>query len=344
MNYAIIRNTKYTYDQLNLVYRHNERKNTNYSNTDINTQSHENYAIKKCNMPYTKMLKQIINKYELQGRIKNTSNVACEYIITASPEFFIGKSKDEVKRFFESAYKFVSGYKNLGEENIISAKVHMDESTPHMHLVYIPVVHKIDTKSGKEYSKLCCSDFWKGKNSYKMLQDNYYKYMVRSGFKLDRGDTKDNEHLKISDLKRITTYEMQKYEKEMLELEKEIDTEDKEILKREYKRVIKKYNTLATKYSRIKTISDNALFKAEEVELESKLLKEENKELNKEVSRLKHFIDRAFLCVSVLFDYPIDRFKSIVNRFVKEDNENEPTRRNEFSDEYEQEDDWQRRT
>ena len=331
MNYAIIRNTKYTYNQLNLVYRHNERKNTNYSNKDINLQSHENYAIKKCNTTYTKRLKEIMEEYDLQGKFKSNSNVACEYIITASPEFFVGKSKEEVRRFFECAYKFVSGYKNLGEENIISAKVHMDESTPHMHLVYIPVVHKTDTKSGKSYDKLCCSEFWKGKNSYNILQDNYYNYMVRSGFKLDRGDTKNNEHLKISDLKRITTYEMQKYEKEMLEIENEIDTEDVEILKKEYKRVIRKYNTLATKYSKIKTISDNAWIKAEEIEVESNILKQENEELKKGISSLKHYIDRAFLCVSVLFDFPMDRLKSIVNRFVKEDNENESTRSNEYN-------------
>jgi len=289
-------------------------------------------------MPYTKMLKQIIKEYDLKGRIKNTSNVACEYIITASPEFFVGKSKGEVRRFFESAYKFVSGYKNLGEENIISAKVHMDESTPHMHLVYIPVVHKMDNKSGKSYSKLCCSEFWKGKNSYKILQDNYYKYMVRSGFDLDRGDTKDNEHLKISDLKRITTYEMQKYEKEMLEVENEIDTEDIEVLKKEYKRVIRKYNTLATKYSRIKTISDNALIKAEEIEVESKILKEENKELKNRILNLKSYIERAFWSISLWFNCPIDKLKSIVTRFVKEDNENESTRRDEYNYEREQED------
>lgn len=47
MNYAIIRNTKYTKKQLNLVYRHNERKNTNYTNKDIDrNKSKVNYSIK----------------------------------------------------------------------------------------------------------------------------------------------------------------------------------------------------------------------------------------------------------------------------------------------------------
>ena len=128
MSYAIIRNAKYTMGQLNTIYRHNERKNTNYSNKDINRKiSNVNYSIKECTSPYSKKFKEVKNKYDLQGKIKNTSNIACEYIITASPEFFEELSESEIKRYFETAYKFVCGFKNLGEEYIISAKVHMDE-------------------------------------------------------------------------------------------------------------------------------------------------------------------------------------------------------------------------
>ena len=58
MNYAIIRNTKYTTSQLSVVYRHNERKNTNYSNKDINKKlSKVNYSIKECNTTYEKRFK-----------------------------------------------------------------------------------------------------------------------------------------------------------------------------------------------------------------------------------------------------------------------------------------------
>ena len=196
MNYAIIRNTKYTKKQLNLVYRHNERKNTNYTNKDIDrNKSKVNYSIKKCNTPYEKRLKEIIKEKDLKGKIKNISNVACEYIITASPDFFEELSQEEIKRYFETAYKFVCGFKNLGEEYILSAKVHLDESTPHMHLIYLPVVHTIDKKSGKDIEKLCCTDFWKGKNSYKVLQDNFYKYVTRAGFELERGDTVELEDM-----------------------------------------------------------------------------------------------------------------------------------------------------
>ena len=225
---------------------------------------------------------------------------------------------NEIKRYFETAYKFVCSFKNLGEQYIISAKVHMDESTPHMHLVYLPVVHTLDKKSGKQIDKLCCSEFWKGRNSYKVLQDNFYRYMTKAGFNLDRGDTEDNKHLKISDLKQVTNYEVQKYQKQTTKMEQEMQTENVEVIKKEYKRVIKKYNTLARQYTRIKVISDSNISNYEKVKNENKELKEENEELKKGLSFLKHYIDKTMEYVSLLFDFPKERLKSIVNLFVKE--------------------------
>ena len=48
MSYAIIRNEKYQKDNLKGIYRHNERKNTNYSNTSIDKErTPQNFHIKK---------------------------------------------------------------------------------------------------------------------------------------------------------------------------------------------------------------------------------------------------------------------------------------------------------
>ena len=317
MSYAIIRNEKYTLNQLNVIYRHNERKNTNYSNKDIIRENGKNnYSLKQCPTTYEKVFRDIKNKYNLQGKIKNISNVACEYIITASSDFFENLSQQEIKRYFETAYRFVCGFKNLGEQYIISAKVHLDESTPHLHLVYLPVVHTIDKKSGKNIEKLCCTDFWKGKNSYKYLQDNFYDYITKSGFDLERGDTKDNKHIKIEDLKKVTNYEMQKYEKEMINLEQELDIESPEELKKEYKRIIRKFNTLAKQYTRIKTITDNVINDQMILENKNNVIVQENERLERENNYLQDFIDKTFEYVSILFNFPKDRLKRLVKNFV----------------------------
>ena len=55
------------------------------------------------------------------------------------------------------------------------------------YLYFVSVVHKYDAKSGKQISKIAYSEYWKGKDSYKKFQDNFYSYMTKSSFELERG-------------------------------------------------------------------------------------------------------------------------------------------------------------
>lgn len=210
MSYAIIRNIKYKSENLKLAYRHNERRNKNYSNPDIDMEkSYLNYSIKSPQYSYEKEFERIRKEYNLKGQIKVVSNIACEYIITSDKEFFDTIGEQETKRYFETAYKFVSEYKNLGEQYIMSAKVHMDEKTPHMHLVFLPVVHTTD-KNGNKIDKIACSEFWKAKDSYRQLQNEFYSYMISNGFILERGLPKEEtnrKHYTIEEYKNITNFE-----------------------------------------------------------------------------------------------------------------------------------------
>lgn len=137
MSFAIIRNTKYKRENLKGIYRHNERKNKNYSNDNIDKgRSYLNYSIKSPKYRYDKEFDRLKEEYNLKGQIKTVSNIACEYIITSDKQFFEEIGEGETRRYFETAYNFVAEYKNLGEQYIMSAKVHMDEETPHMHLIF----------------------------------------------------------------------------------------------------------------------------------------------------------------------------------------------------------------
>ena len=213
MSYAIIRNTKYKRENLKGIFRHNERRNRNYSNNNIDKEkSYLNYSLKEPQYSYEKEFDRIREKYNLKGQIKVVSNIACEYIITSDKEFFKTIGEEETKRYFETAYKFVSEYKNLGEQYILSAKVHMDEQSPHMHLIFLPVVHTKD-KKGNDIDKLACSEFWKAKDSYRQLQDAFYKYMVESGFDLQRGLQKEEtnrQHYSVEEYKKITNFKQTK--------------------------------------------------------------------------------------------------------------------------------------
>ena len=222
MSFAIIRNTKYKRENLKGIYRHNERKNKNYSNDNIDKEkSYLNYSLKSTKYRYDKEFDIMKEKYDLKGQIKTVSNIACEYIITSDKQFFDKIGEEETKRYFETAYNFVTEYKNLGEQYIMSAKVHMDEETPHMHLIFLPVVHTQD-KKGNNIDKLACSEFWKEKDSYRRLQDAFYQYMTSHNFKLERGVPKEEtgrEHIDIKEYKEITNFDKTKEKLQSIKLE-----------------------------------------------------------------------------------------------------------------------------
>ena len=210
MSYAIIRNTKYKRENLKGIFRHNERRNKNYSNKNIDQEkSYLNYSLKCPQFSYEKEFDRIRKKYDLKGQIKTVSNIACEYIITSDKEFFESIGSEETKRYFETAYKFVCQYKDLGEQYILSANVHMDEETPHLHLVFIPLVHTKD-KNGNEIDKIACSEFWKAKDSYRQLQDAFYEFMVSNHFDLERGNENSRVHLSVEGYKKVTNFEKSK--------------------------------------------------------------------------------------------------------------------------------------
>ena len=222
MSYAIIRNQKYKRENLKGIFRHNERKNENYSNKNIDKEkSHLNYSLKDPRYSYEKEFERIRKEYNLKGQIKTVSKIACEYIITSDNEFFNRIGEKETRRFFETAYKFVCEYKNLGEQYILSAKVHNDEDTPHLHLVFLPVVHTKD-KKGNDIDKLACSEFWKEKDSYRRLQNAFYEYMISHNFELERGLPKEEtgrEHLNLKEYKEITNFEKTKETLKNIKLE-----------------------------------------------------------------------------------------------------------------------------
>ena len=275
MSYVIIRNTKYKRENLKGIYRHNERRNKNYSNKNIDKErSHLNYSLKSPAYSYEKEFERIRKKYDLKGQIKKVSNIACEYIITSDKDFFEKIGEDETKRFFEVAYQFVCEYKNLGEQYILSAKVHMDEETPHLHLIFIPVVHTKD-KKGNKIDKIACSEFWKERDSYRQLQDAFYDYITSHNFELERGHS-DRKHLSVKEYKELTNFEQSKKTLEDIKLDLPTVPD------------IKDFNKL--------TVKRDEKIQKEIIDPKNKIIEKlfvENKNLHKELQRQVNTINRA---------------------------------------------------
>ena len=90
-----------------------------------------------------------------------------------------------------------------------------------MHLLFLPVVHTVD-KKGNPIDKLACSEFWKAKDSYRQLQNAFFKYMVDNGFALQRGLPKEKTnrvHYTLKEYKNITNFEQTKETLKNIKLE-----------------------------------------------------------------------------------------------------------------------------
>lgn len=231
MSYAIVRNEKLTRAEINGKGTHNDRKAKNHTNKDIDhTRTHLNYYIKKNELTYTKEFDKYLKENNLQCHLRSNSIIMCQMVFTSDQAFFDKIGEKETKRYFDECYKFICNYKNLGEKNIISAVVHLDEGAPHLHLMFVPVVHTKD-KAGNEIDKICARDFWKGRDSYRKLQDAYFNHVKSKGFDLERGmfvEDTNRKHYTIEEYKKITNYEnTKKILKEMkLELPEVPDIND----------------------------------------------------------------------------------------------------------------------
>ncbi len=312
LSYAIIRNVNYKSENLAGLYKHNERKNTHYSNQEINKDNfHKNYSLKTCSTTYWNAIKILQHENHLQGRIIKTTNVACEFIVTSDRAFFQKIGENETRRYFQTTYNFVASYQNLGEKYILSAKVHMDETTPHMHIVFVPVVHTKD-KVGNSIEKIACSEYWKGKDSYKKLQDNFYQYMTERGFELERGRSRNVKHLSTEKLKQITGFQNIKYELEQEKIQPE-NPQNTDLVLAQNKQLIEYTNQLKVQLSKsYKAIETVELLRKENLDL-----RHENEDLKRENHHLRHYLKSTFEVVKHLFDFRMNVFKRLVDNFAK---------------------------
>ena len=176
--YAILRFAKYKGPEIGHIESHNERTKEKYaSNPDIDTsRSHLNFHLVSPERKYrAEAEKQIA---EAGCRTRSDSVRVVEALVTASPEFFKGKKESEVRAYFKEALDFMQKHQSKG--TIISAVVHMDEKTPHMHLCFVPL-----TKD----KRLSAKEIVGNKKKLTWWQDEFWKHMVGKYPNLERGES-----------------------------------------------------------------------------------------------------------------------------------------------------------
>ncbi len=215
MSYLVCHFGKYKSGNVFGLQKHNQRENKNYSNIDLDiSKSHLNYDLINPNpINFRNTINSLIKEKRKSDRaIRKDAVVYCECIISSDQNFFKNLSEDRQKLFFRESLEFLG--KKLGKDNIISANVHLDETTPHMHVGFVPI-HGTSLSAKKVLNR----------NFLRDIHDKMPKFLKENGFDIERG--KENakiKHLETKDFKRNCQSELNDLENEKLKLNSDINS------------------------------------------------------------------------------------------------------------------------
>ena len=133
------------------------------------------------NMDNVEGVKDIFARLDITPRKDQV--LALEYVITASPEFFESGDRDKLKEWYKANVKFL---KEKHPQGLVSVAMHMDETSPHIHAVVVPVIHRTKTyknKPPREYYALSAKEFTGGKKVLADLQTEYNNAVKHLGLK-----------------------------------------------------------------------------------------------------------------------------------------------------------------
>lgn len=113
---------------------------------------------------------------QVDGKIRKNGVLCVEYLITASPDDMHAKTREQQDQYFKDALKWLE--ERHGKENIITAGVHRDESTPHLYVHVVPM--------DRNRNKLNCRAFLGGADVLSAMQTDFYEKVAKN-HGLERG-------------------------------------------------------------------------------------------------------------------------------------------------------------
>lgn len=177
--FCIMRTEKRKRTDITGIQKENTRTATEYNNRVSPGMDVFNVVLKESN----NWLQDIDNEIKAAGaKTRSNSVVALDTIYTASPNFFQGKTNQQNDDFFKDCLQFHQ--EHFG--HIISAVIHYDETTPHLHVVSVPL-----TKDGR----LSARDVIGNKSKMSKTQDSFFEQVGR-GYGLERGMQIDGQEKK----------------------------------------------------------------------------------------------------------------------------------------------------
>lgn len=226
MSYAIFRVEPINkLSDLAQIGSHNKREKKAYkSNPDIDiTKTKNNIDLVPLSEKYIKGFYNLTKEYKkehdkrmetmrddrkktFKQMVDDSNNVvADELLFTSDNDFFKDMNKRQIKKWADTCMEFV--YEDLGytKKQVLHATLHLDEKTPHIHCVVVPLIKKLDKRTNTERYTISKKQYIKDKIHLSQLQDKYHKRLTEKGFDLERGiKGSDKKHINIKELKKIT--------------------------------------------------------------------------------------------------------------------------------------------
>ena len=209
MSYIVLHMDKFKKEAVRGIQSHNNRERESRSNPDIDYQrSAGNYDLHGQAADYAQAIQNRIDDLLLVKAVRKDAVHMCGLIVSSDSAFFESLSQEDTRRFFEESKAFLTEF--VGEKNVVSAMVHLDEKTPHMHFLHVPV-----TPEGRLSAKTIYT-----RESLKMLQTELPRHLQSLGFDLQRGVEQEPGAAK----KHLNTREFKQQQEALRGLEREAES------------------------------------------------------------------------------------------------------------------------
>ena len=197
VGYAVVHMMKIKSGAVGGIQSHNNREHEPKTNPDVDmSRSEDNYDLIPCDNYKRSIKEKLSNLVESSRAVRKDAVVVCNFIVTSDNETMEALGADRQREFFEDSVKWFSD--RYGADRVLNATVHMDETTPHLHIGVMPI-----TQDGRLSAKAIFT-----KTEMKAIQTEFARD-VGEKYGLERGvEGSERTHLSEARFKEKKALEM----------------------------------------------------------------------------------------------------------------------------------------
>lgn len=197
VGYAVVHMMKIKSGAVGGIQSHNNREHEPKTNPDVDmSRSEDNYDLIPCDNYKRSIKEKLSNLVESSRAVRKDAVVVCNFIVTSDNETMDALGADRQREFFRDSVKWFSD--RYGADRVLNATVHMDETTPHLHIGVMPI-----TQDGRLSAKAIFT-----KTEMKAIQTEFARD-VGEKYGLERGvEGSERTHLSEARFKEQKALEM----------------------------------------------------------------------------------------------------------------------------------------